>query len=215
MIVQGLVIHNISGIVVMAAPVKIPCAERMGPKRFPKRTLIKSIAIAKKSAEASTAKIGITREVPAVEESDVALKLGATKTKTPTKPKKIPTAFFKPILDPGTNSASNTVAKRGTVPIRTAVTLLAKRNWAQATRTQGRVASNNPMRRKSGSSFQKEEGIFEIGRGSMRVASSNVNNSAPIPILPAAIVVVEKLTRANLLRIYCDPQMNPAPKSRR
>src|SRR3990167_4421206 len=200
--IHGLPTQQAKGSVVMAAPIKIPCAERMGPKCLPRRTLIKSIAIAKKSAEASTAKMGARREVLAVAERVVALKLGVTKTRTPTKPKRMPLPFLKLILDPGTNIASSTVAKRGTVPIRIAVTLLAKRNWAQATRTQGRVASRNPMRRKSGSEFQKEEGVFEAGRGSTRVAKSNVNNRAPIPILPAAMVVVEKLTRANLLRIY-------------
>lgn len=71
------------------------------------------------------------------------------------------------------------------------------------------------MRRKSGSDFQKEEGVLEIRGGSMRVAKSNVKNREPMPILPAAIVVVEKLTKANLVKIYCDPQINPAPKRRR
>ena len=123
--------------------------------------------------------------------------------------------FLKLILDPATNSASNTVAKRGTVPIITAATLLAKYNCAQAMRMQGRVASNNPMTKKSGNDLQKEEGVFEIEGLSTRAVTSNVNNRAPIPILPAAIVVVEKLTRANFVKMYCDPQMNPAPKRRR
>ena len=113
---------------VIVAPINIPWAERIGPKRLPKRILMRSIAVAKKSAEASTAKIGRMKEMLTVVENILALKFGVTKTATPTKPKKMAQPFLKVLFDPRTKSASKMVAKRGTVPITTATTLLATYN---------------------------------------------------------------------------------------
>jgi hypothetical protein len=114
---------------------------------------------------------------------------------------------FKEII----KKTSKNVANKGTVPIKIAVKLQGNCSWDQLVKVHGNVVSKKPMIMKSTKYFLKyfneEDGkCFLNGRQS-------VKKIAPIAILKNTIDHEVKLSRANSVNMYSNPQINPTASS--